>query len=150
MQYHLAPGVTHCTTNGAICGKYNIFCRPDEAMLFVMIKVFLHLQNVLLFRTLEVLTLIMNNFKPYTHKHGFSTLVRGLVIMALDGWNDPNTCIISDFWVIWKNLILQAQVSIDIELMLWNACSEGLESDFSEYVRIDQVIEKSSNQSVPV
>ena len=38
MPYHLAPGVTHCATNGAICRWYKIFHRPDEAMLFTMIK----------------------------------------------------------------------------------------------------------------
>ena len=30
---------------------YNIFCRPDEAMLLVMVKTCLHLKNILLFRT---------------------------------------------------------------------------------------------------
>ena len=34
-------------------GKYNICHRPDEAMLFIMVKVTLHLINILLFRTLK-------------------------------------------------------------------------------------------------
>ena len=33
--------------------EYYIFHSPDEAMLFVMVKAFLYLQNILLFRTLK-------------------------------------------------------------------------------------------------
>ena len=47
----LAQGVTYCT---AICaigdkynfGKYDIFHRPDEAMLFVMLKAYLYLKLI--------------------------------------------------------------------------------------------------------
>ena len=52
--------VTHHTANGARCGeykywKYNIFHRPDEVILFVMVKACLHLKNILLFRALQSL-----------------------------------------------------------------------------------------------
>ena len=66
--YHLALGVTLCTSNGAVCGKYNIvkyyiFDRPDEAMLFFMLEACLHLQNILLLRTLKEHTFITIGFK---------------------------------------------------------------------------------------
>ena len=71
MLYHLAPGFTHHTANDAICGKYNIFHRPDEAMLFVMVKACLHIQNILLFRTLKEFILIIKDQqylgKPLKH-----------------------------------------------------------------------------------
>ena len=41
-------------------GKYNVFHRPDEAMLFVMVKVCLHLKNILLFRKLKDFLLFLN------------------------------------------------------------------------------------------
>ena len=45
LEHHLfgTPSAKYHTTNGAMCGKYNfgkynLFYRPDEAMLFVMVK----------------------------------------------------------------------------------------------------------------
>ena len=63
MPYHLAPGVTHCTANGPICDKcnifkYNIFHRPDEVMLFAMVKACLCSKNVMLFRTIKEFIII--------------------------------------------------------------------------------------------
>ena len=55
---HLEPGVTHCTTHDAICGKYKIFLRPNEAMLFVTMKACLCSQNILLFKTIKDLSLL--------------------------------------------------------------------------------------------
>ena len=34
----LAPGVIHHLSNGATCGKFNIFHRPEEATLFVIVN----------------------------------------------------------------------------------------------------------------
>ena len=60
---HFTQGVTHCIANGAICGKYNIgryniFHRLYEVMLFVMVKACLHLQNILLFKAKKELSLL--------------------------------------------------------------------------------------------
>ena len=56
VSYTLGPGVTRCTTSGAVLSiifcKYNIFNRPDEAM-FVMVKACLCWKIILLFRTLK-------------------------------------------------------------------------------------------------
>ena len=41
------------SVTGINIGRYSIFYRPDEAMLFVMVKACLHLQNILLFITLK-------------------------------------------------------------------------------------------------
>ena len=41
-------------------GKYNIFYRPDEAMLFVIVKACLHLKIILLFITLKDFILLIN------------------------------------------------------------------------------------------
>ena len=62
MPYHLAIGVTHCTSNGAIYGKYIsdkdfIFHRPDEAVLFVMKKL-ICAYKIFLLRTFKDVVLI--------------------------------------------------------------------------------------------
>ena len=44
-------------------GKYIIFHRPDETMLFVMVKACLHLEIFLFVRTFENFVLIINENK---------------------------------------------------------------------------------------
>ena len=85
---HITDGTINCTMSDAFCqkvwhlivnagpyaylmlnniqkdmvniniGKYNIFHRPNETILFVMVKVCLHLQNILLFRNLKEFIII--------------------------------------------------------------------------------------------
>ena len=63
----LAPGVTHCIINDAICGKYHfgsykIFHKFDVAILIVMVKACLCLKIILLLSTFE-------NFVLLTYVH---------------------------------------------------------------------------------
>ena len=58
----LSPG---CVGGGCCCliflfGKFNIFHRPDEAMLFVMVKVCLRLKIYLFYGTFENFVLLIN------------------------------------------------------------------------------------------
>ena len=43
-------------------GKYNIFKRPDKALLFVMLKVCIHLKYIQLFITWKDFTFLSNGY----------------------------------------------------------------------------------------
>ena len=52
--WHWVSLIAHPMVPSVVCiniGKYNIFCGPDEAILYVMVKACLHSKIMLLFRT---------------------------------------------------------------------------------------------------
>ena len=93
----LAAGVTHLTTNGAICGKYknwyNIFHRLDDTM-FNLCESFLHLKIIQLFQNLEGL------YSSYELKGPplegvvvLKALILGLLLDSVVSWKDL-------FWIM--------------------------------------------------
>ena len=63
--------------------KYNIFHRPDEAMLFFMVKACLCLQNMLSFRTLKEFFLIIIGLKQNDELTCISNIVVIVVIVTV-------------------------------------------------------------------
>ena len=69
LSYTLAPGVSHHTTNCATCSKCNILHRPDEAILFVMVKPYLQSKIILLFRAFKKFALLHMDINRMKNLH---------------------------------------------------------------------------------
>ena len=101
---HGNTSATHHTTHDAICGKYNfgkynIFHRPDETILFLMVKGCLHLKTFCFLRT-ENFVLLMHAYKQ-NEKPLFCIATPGKSLNEFAKWAEvPWTyfCIIKITW----------------------------------------------------